>query len=35
MAKKQILGLIIALLGVSMFLRIIGIGDFLFWPLFF
>lgn len=35
MAKKQILGLIIALLGISMFLRIIGIGDFLFWPLFF
>ncbi|MBJ3766490.1 LiaRS two-component regulatory system accessory protein LiaF [Bacillus subtilis] len=35
MTKKQLLGLIIALFGISMFLQIIGIGDLLFWPLFF
>ncbi|CUB20409.1 LiaRS two-component regulatory system accessory protein LiaF [Bacillus spizizenii] len=35
MTKKQLLGFIIALFGVSMFLQIIGIGDLLFWPLFF
>ncbi|APH66133.1 MULTISPECIES: LiaRS two-component regulatory system accessory protein LiaF [Bacillus] len=35
MTKKQLLGFIIALFGISMFLQIIGIGDLLFWPLFF
>ncbi|MGO5677245.1 LiaRS two-component regulatory system accessory protein LiaF [Bacillus subtilis] len=35
MTKKQLLGLIIALFGISMFFQIIGIGDLLFWPLFF
>ncbi|MFH0347922.1 LiaRS two-component regulatory system accessory protein LiaF [Bacillus vallismortis] len=35
MTKKQLLGMIIALFGISMFLQIIGIGDLLFWPLFF
>ncbi|MGR0118434.1 LiaRS two-component regulatory system accessory protein LiaF [Bacillus halotolerans] len=35
MTKKQLLGLMIALFGISMFLQIIGIGDLLFWPLFF
>ncbi|MCI4140035.1 hypothetical protein MMJ09_25320, partial [Bacillus vallismortis] len=35
MTKKQLLGLIIALFGISMFLHIIGIGDLLFLPLYF
>lgn len=35
MTKKQLFGFIIALFGISMFLQIIGIGDLLFWPLFF